>query len=202
MAAAAGGAELACTGLACTELARRLAADGYAVTGCDIAPAMMARAAGTDREHAVRWILLEPGWRVLPVPAGGLDTVVSASVLEYVREPGAVLAECARVLRPGGVVLCTVPAVNHPVRWLEWPLRRAALNWPGLGRPVSGRPVSGAAARRGREYLAYLRVSCQRRPVRWWHAAARRAGLEPVPVRQLRQPLRLLVLTRGQGPCR
>jgi len=195
------GGELLDLGCGSGELARRLAADGYAVTGCDIAPAMVHQATEADRERAVRWIRLEPRWEALPLPAGSLDTVVAASVLEYVRDPPAVLAECARVLRPGGVLLCTVPNVAHPVRWLEWPLRLAARSPAGTAALASG-----AAGRRAGEYLTYLRISCQRRRISWWHAAGRRAGLEPVPMRrQPRQPLSLLILAlpadrAGQRP--
>lgn len=193
------------------EFARRLAADGYTLTGCDIAPAMVAQATEADLERAVRWIRLEPAWKALPLPARSLDTVVAASVLEYVPEPGAVLAECARVLRPGGVLACTVPNVAHPVRWLEWPLRLAARSPAGttalaaLG-PGAAALGPGAAGHRAREYLTYLRISCQRRRISWWHAAGRQAGFEPAPLRrQPRQPLRLLILAlpgdrTGQRP--
>jgi SAM-dependent methyltransferase len=41
----------------------------------------------------------------LPFPDGVFDLVVSAATLEVVRDPGQALAECARVLAPGGTVL-------------------------------------------------------------------------------------------------
>jgi SAM-dependent methyltransferase len=198
------GGELLDLGCGSGELARRLAADGYTVTGCDIAPAMLRQAAEADHERAVRWIELEPRWEALPLAAGRLDTVVAASVLEYVRDPHAVLAECARVLRPGGVLVCTVPNPAHPVRWLEWPLRLAARS--PAGTAALAVPAPAAAWRRGREYLTYLRISCQPRRVSWWHGAGRRAGLEPRQAgRQPRQPLSLLILARpadraGQRP--
>jgi SAM-dependent methyltransferase len=174
------------------ELARHLAASGYRVTGCDIAAAMLRQAMTADVRRAVRWMLLEPGWQALPCADGSLDAVVSASVLEYVSDPGAVLAECARVLRPGGIVVCTVPDVTHPVRWLEWPLCLAAKT------PLATAVSSDDSCLRIGQYLAYLRTSCQRWPLVWWLATARRAGLGPMPrPRAPRAPLRLLIFARS-----
>lgn len=175
------------------ELAHRLAAAGYQVTGCDIAPQMLRQAAAADHRNAVRWVRLDPRWRTLPVESASLDAVVAASVFEYVPEPAVVLAECTRVLRPGGALVCTVPDLTHPVRWLEWPL------WLAARTPLArlGQRAPGRAG----PYVAYLRTSGQRRRVRWWHAAGRRAGLAPAvlpsaPPTASREPLRLLVFTR------
>ncbi|NKE68735.1 class I SAM-dependent methyltransferase [Ramlibacter sp. RBP-2] len=45
----------------------------------------------------------------LPVASGVADTVVSLSVLEHLREPGRMLAEAHRILRPGGAIVLQVP---------------------------------------------------------------------------------------------
>jgi SAM-dependent methyltransferase len=173
------------------ELARHLAAAGLRVTGCDISANMLARAAACDPTVSVDLVRLVPGWRTLPFAAATFDAVVAASVLEYVSSPPEVLQECARVLRPGGVMLCTVPDPRHPIRWLEWlagmatripAVRAAGPNWPRLGR-----------------YLMYLKISQQRRPAGWWSATAAHAGLFsiPQPTGAVEcSPLRLLRLQR------
>jgi SAM-dependent methyltransferase len=50
----------------------------------------------------------------LPFAAGGFDLVFSSQVLEHVADDVSVLAECARVLRPGGEFVLSVP--------FYWPL--------------------------------------------------------------------------------
>lgn len=47
--------------------------------------------------------------RALPFRAGAFDAVLCTEVLEHVPEPNQVLAEVARVLRPGGSLVLTVP---------------------------------------------------------------------------------------------
>jgi SAM-dependent methyltransferase len=173
------------------ELAGAIAAVGMQVTGCDISPEMLRGAAAADPAGAVDWIQLDPGWRRLPFASGSFDAVVAASVLEYVDDPAAVLRECRRVLRPGGVVLCTVPNPQHPVRWLEW-LLVVTIRIP-LVR------VAGRHWLRLDSYLTYLRISQQRHWSRWWHTVA--AGAELIVIRcpadsSERSPLRLLTFRR------
>jgi SAM-dependent methyltransferase len=167
------------------ELSRSLAAAGLRVTGCDISPQMLRRA--RDRGGCAGWVRLAPGWRRLPFASAAFDVVVAASVLEYVGDPAAVLRECARVLRPGGVMLYTVPDLRHPARWAEWFARRlVALSGERAGRPA------------WRRYRAYLRASRQRHRVRWWRAASASVGLRPAPCPSRAGPssLRLLAFNR------
>jgi SAM-dependent methyltransferase len=118
------------------------------------------------------WVRLEPGWRSLPSASAASDVVMDASVFNYVAEPGAVLRECARVLRRGGVVLYTVPDLRRPIWWAKW-----------LNRRLVGvmRAPSGDGCRSGwYGYHTYLRASRQRHRVPWWLAAAGTVGLRTV----------------------
>ncbi|MFE9308342.1 class I SAM-dependent methyltransferase [Streptomyces sp. NPDC006706] len=95
---------------------RRLAAAraGLRVTGVDRAPAM-ARHAGARLPGAV--VLADS--RKLPFPDGRFDAVTTVWLLHLAPGPEdarAIVAECARVLRPGGVYITTVDkAAAHNV---------------------------------------------------------------------------------------
>jgi ubiquinone/menaquinone biosynthesis C-methylase UbiE len=153
------------------ELVHSLAGAGLRTAGCDISRQMLRGAAARDTGHGAGWVQLSPGWRRLPFAAAAFDAVVASSVLEYAADPAAILRECARVLQPGGVAVCTVPDLRHPARWVEW-LAGAAGRFTLL-RAVGRRWPRWAA------YQAYLRASRQRHPARWWRAAALQAGLSP-----------------------
>jgi SAM-dependent methyltransferase len=117
-----------------------LAASGFRVTGCDIAPQMLRRAAAADPDARVGWLRLAPRWGTLPFGSASVDAVVAASVLEYVPDPCAVLRECARVLRSGGVLLC--PSPIQPTRCAGW-------NGWWAGPPGCRPPAPGLALRPG-----------------------------------------------------
>ena len=59
----------------------------------------------------------------LPVRDASCDTILSLEVLEHVPEPDRCVAEMARVLKPGGRVLMTVPFVS-PLHQLPFDFRR------------------------------------------------------------------------------
>ncbi|MGH9107826.1 MAG: class I SAM-dependent methyltransferase [Acidimicrobiales bacterium] len=67
--------------------------------------------------------------KALPFPDGCFDKAVAAEVLEHVPADGAVLAELARVLRPGGAVAVTVPRWYPEV--VNWALSEEYHNVPG-----------------------------------------------------------------------
>jgi SAM-dependent methyltransferase len=47
----------------------------------------------------------------LPLRDGQIDVVICTQVLEYIHDPQMAIAELYRVLKPGGVLLLTVPAI-------------------------------------------------------------------------------------------
>lgn len=105
--------DLACgTGI----VTRRLAAarDGLRVTGVDLTDEMVRRAAAR-----LPGAILRADARRLPFPDGRFDAVVSVWLLHLLSDPAdvrAVVGECARVLRPGGVYVTTVDkAAAHNV---------------------------------------------------------------------------------------
>lgn len=62
------------------------------------------------------------GWiraraEVLPFPAHSFDAVILSEVLEHLPDPGLALAEAARVLKPEGLALITVPNADYPLAW-------------------------------------------------------------------------------------
>lgn len=50
----------------------------------------------------------------LPFREASFDGALCTAVLEHLEEPGDALRECHRVLRPGGVAICTAPFIWHP----------------------------------------------------------------------------------------
>jgi ubiquinone/menaquinone biosynthesis C-methylase UbiE len=176
------------------DLAVCLAAANRRVTGCDISMEMLDHAAQAYRAEAVEWARLEPNWRRLPFRDGTFDAIVASSILEYLDNPVAVLRECARVLQPSGMLLCTIPDLRHPVRWLEFLVSLVACG--PLGKVLCQRRT------RLGSYVTYLRISQQRHSSRWWRAAAIRADLRACPVPAVaaeRAPLRLLGFVKADS---
>ncbi|MFI8962218.1 class I SAM-dependent methyltransferase [Streptomyces sp. NPDC053493] len=92
--------DLACgTGL----VTERLARPGLAVYGADAAQAMLRTAAGRVPGGVVR-----ADARRLPLADGAVDAVSAVWLLHLVPFADEIVAEAARVLRPGGVLVTTV----------------------------------------------------------------------------------------------
>jgi SAM-dependent methyltransferase len=109
---AAGGValDLGCgTGRALDELAGA----GRALLGLDLRPEGLAEA---RRARPASW-LVQADATSLPLADGSVDVITALDVLEHLDDHAA-LAEIRRVLRPGGILVLTVPAL----RWL-WSYR-------------------------------------------------------------------------------
>ena len=98
-------------------VARLLLERGCTVTGLDQSPGMLAVA----RERlGARAVFLEGRAEELPFEDGSFDALTFTYLLRYVEEPGAVLRELARVVRPGGTMAMLeffVPPAPWRVPW-------------------------------------------------------------------------------------
>jgi SAM-dependent methyltransferase len=80
-----------------------LAHDAGQVVGLDLTPEMLKRASKrcTDAGHANATFVLGNS-KLLPFPTSSFDAVVTRSAIHHFDDPATVLAEVARILRPGG----------------------------------------------------------------------------------------------------
>jgi SAM-dependent methyltransferase len=98
----------------------------------------------------------------LPFPDASFDIVMSDNVVDHARSPARIVAEMARVLKPGGLLYFTVN-VHHPFWHLGSRIYGAwrALGLPGEVQPFADHTVhlSPAAARRLFDGLPLRRLS-------------------------------------------
>src|SRR6266536_335159 len=115
----------------------------------------------------------------LPLDSESFDHLTFTYLLRYVADPGATLAELARVVRPGGVVASLEFGVPQgPARPL-WDLYVQAV------LPLAGRLLRNGWQEVGDFLGGSIRDFWERHPLErqleWWHAA----GLHGVEVRRL-----------------
>ena len=168
------------------EIARALAESGHEVTGVDISAGMLAEAAARPSTAPVVWQAVVAG-SPLPFADGSFDAIVSSSVLEYVPDPAALVADLARLLAPSGWLLFTVPDPRHPVR-------RAEARWAVLSR----NPLAYGLLRltRWEAMHTYLRISCTRWSPQQWAEVLGQAGLSVSPVGECADPLMMIEAKR------
>ena len=103
-------------------LARWLATRGCSVLGVDAAAEMVVAAnrSARSRNYSDRlsFVRITTIAR-LALDDRSLDGILCSSVLEYVPDPSACLTEFARVLKPGGLLLVSVPNRNSVVRRMQ-----------------------------------------------------------------------------------
>jgi len=181
------------------DMAVAIEAMGYRVVACDIAERMLEVARGTHAGTGVEWTCLEDDWKVLPFTDGSFDAVLASSVFEYLVDVQHVAAELSRVLRPGGILLLTVPNPFNYVRKLEAWFRVIVSNHY-LSSLLNG-------VRYIDSYAAYLLLSRNRFGGDGWHSLLSSAHFAALDERdfsrdawrqQAKAPLILLAAKRPQ----
>lgn len=181
------GARLLDFGCGSGDITRTLAAEGLAVTGIDLSPAMIAMARQQSDGTGIDWAIAQAGAVTLPFAASAFDGVMASSVLEYHPDPAAQILEIARVLKAGGIFAFTVPDMDHPARAREKKWRALATGWLWPLLRITPR----------HDYFEYLRVSVNRWPLERWMMLAREAGFEPhLPARR-DAPLAMIVARKA-----
>jgi SAM-dependent methyltransferase len=95
---------------------RWVVSQGARVIGIDLSAAMLAAGKALDAQTGHTLPTAQADAAELPFRSESFDVCFSAfGALPFVPEPARVLSEMARVLRPGGRVVCSVV---HPVRWM------------------------------------------------------------------------------------
>jgi SAM-dependent methyltransferase len=110
------GARVLEVGAGSAPCARWLLAQGARPVALDLSGAMLRHAAALGARTGLVVPLVQAGAERLPFRAASFDLACSAfGAVPFVADPARVMAEVARVLRPGGR---WVFAVNHPMRWV------------------------------------------------------------------------------------
>jgi demethylmenaquinone methyltransferase/2-methoxy-6-polyprenyl-1,4-benzoquinol methylase len=157
-------------------VAAELLARGCAVTGLDQSEGMLAVA----RERlAGRAELVTGSAESLPFADGEFEALTFTYLLRYVDQPGAVLRELARVVRPGGTIASLEFGLPRGLARPAWEL------WTRVGLPVAGRLLSPGWHEVGRFLNGSIRDFHRRLPLPAQLELWRVAGIEDVRARRL-----------------
>lgn len=74
------------------------------VTGIDLSPGMISHAR-LNSPAAIDWLVADAG--CVPLPDNSVDIVFSNLMIQWCDHPLPILAECRRLLRPGGMLVCS-----------------------------------------------------------------------------------------------
>ena len=154
---------------------------GCSVVGLDQSPEMLA--AGRERVEAARLTdriqLVEGSAERLAFPDAAFDALTFTYLLRYVKDPGATLAELARVVRRGGTIAALEFGLPRGVWRPLWEL------YVRVGLPVAGRVISPGWHEVG-AFLGpsirelHTRLPLERQLDLWWAA-----GIEEIRARRL-----------------
>jgi demethylmenaquinone methyltransferase/2-methoxy-6-polyprenyl-1,4-benzoquinol methylase len=168
------------TGLVAQELVRRY---GCAVVGLDQSPEMLAGARARlarDGALAARVTLVEGEAERLPFADREFEHLTFTYLLRYVEDPGATLAELARVVAPGGRIASLEFAVPPNPLW-----RAAWSLYTHVGLPALGRLASPEWAQAGRFLAHSIPGFYARHPLERIVGLWREAGIEHVQARRM-----------------
>jgi len=157
-------------------VAQRLLERGFAVTGLDQSPDMLAEA---HRRFGDSVTLVEASADALPFPDASFDHLTFTYLLRYVDDPAGTLRELARVVRPGGTIASLEFCVPHGAWRPLWDL------YVGLGLPAAGRVISPGWYEVGRFLGPSIRGFYERWPLERQLADWRRAGVPDVRARRM-----------------
>jgi len=160
------------TGLVAAELLRR----GYAVTGVDQSPGMLARARA---RFGPRIELVESSAEELPFAQGSFDHLTVTYLLRYVDDPAATLVELARVVKPGGVLASLEFGVPTGLARAAWELYVRA------GLPLAGRVLGHGWSEVGDFLGGSIREYWERYPLERQLELWRAAGVSGISVRRM-----------------
>jgi demethylmenaquinone methyltransferase/2-methoxy-6-polyprenyl-1,4-benzoquinol methylase len=168
------------TGLVAQALVRRY---DCRVVGLDQSPQMLARArerVAGDTRLRERVTLVQGEAERLPFADGEFDHLTFTYLLRYVEDPGATLAELARVVRPGGRIASLEFAVPERALW-----RAAWRLYTRVGLPTLGRAVSREWRYTGRFLARSIPSFYERYPIASVLELWRAAGIERVTARTM-----------------
>ncbi len=167
------------------------------VCGIDIREVYAEAAARFAEERGVEAEFATGFAEALPYEDDSFDFIVSTDVLEHVNDVAATMAECFRVLKPGGRLLVVFPQYFQPLEaHLTFTTRLPALHWLFSG-PTLARAVHEIHAERG-EAASWYALSSPDLP-----ATRRLPSLNGITVRRFRRILRAHpweVVSRNRAP--
>jgi len=166
---------------------------GFNVLGFDISRAMLAAARQRCEGEQIEFVQGEAGeYSCIPFGAGAFLGVVASSVLEYVPNPLAQIAELARVLGDNGLLVITVPNPSHWRRRLEGFLQ-ALMKFPLVCR------LRLLLSGRGMAYLGYLGLSINRFSFAEWAAMLSENGMRTDQVATDGSAMATIIATKLEG---
>ena len=148
----------------------------------------------------MKWVSLDPNWKLLPFSDESFEGIVASSVFEYFVDAQSVAAELSRVLRPEGVLLLTVPNPFNLARKIEARLQPV----------ISSHALASLLRRidRIRSYATYLKLSRNRFAGDCWQSMLSSAHFEPLSksdfskeswLHQAKTPLVLLAVKKAHS---